>query len=622
MSDSGTDTDDEVQAQIQRRGPAGAKPVLGGPAGARPVPGSLAAPRGTIPVPPVPLRPPPAPRAPPKPPAAKGGTGAKPKAAPKRPAGAITLRTLLDAGFLVPGSKVLYVEYKGLITWADLTEEATIMCDGQTFESPSAFSIFVKRKLNPERKADDGWKAVKYAGKLLEHYKEQYLRQQLAASGRDTPGSSSHYGDDDDGPPNKRQRMDGAGLKIKLKLKDGPGSPTAHRGPTMPLGEPSELEPIECGQYAGAPGSGEQGAQPFRVEISELVVIVMDFHAHCSATEVGGLLAGSFDEGERLLKVTRVFPVLEAPASAAATYPSAYGAPRPPVAVEFDPIDLARVTEVIKDWGLTCVGSYRSHPAYYDQPNALDVLAQATAQARVRTAGGAEPSVCAIISPFDPAMTTAPASAITWFHVERDDPAAPLPALPPPGSGAAPPQLPPGLRPMAVALETSRSANIHLEVMNLVSTQFQHTARTYAQRPTRVPLALPWRPPGTAPPVPPPALPANAWPVSDTCLDKLVSSVTARLPEVFEGDLVITYGSMVRDTVSHEFQLAERQRAGLEAGGPGGSLAAGRSRRPARVNGALQAYKEFGGSDEEETEEDEDEVKLDDDSDDVLTDDD
>lgn len=36
---------------------------------------------------------------------------------------------------------------------------------GQSFESPSAFSIRVKRKLNPERKADDGWKAVKYAGK-------------------------------------------------------------------------------------------------------------------------------------------------------------------------------------------------------------------------------------------------------------------------------------------------------------------------------------------------------------------------------------------------------------------------------------------------------------------------
>lgn len=43
-------------------------------------------------------------------------------------------------------------------------------------------------------------------------------------------------------------------------------------------------------------------------------------------------------------------------------------------------LTLTQVTEVIKDWGLTCVGSYRSHPAYYDQPNALDVLAQATAQ--------------------------------------------------------------------------------------------------------------------------------------------------------------------------------------------------------------------------------------------------
>ncbi len=36
---------------------------------------------------------------------------------------------------------------------------------GKTFESPSAFSINVKRKVNPDRKADDGWKAVKYAGK-------------------------------------------------------------------------------------------------------------------------------------------------------------------------------------------------------------------------------------------------------------------------------------------------------------------------------------------------------------------------------------------------------------------------------------------------------------------------
>ena len=32
------------------------------------------------------------------------------------------------------------------------------------FESPSAFSIFLKRLINPARKADDGWKTVKYNG--------------------------------------------------------------------------------------------------------------------------------------------------------------------------------------------------------------------------------------------------------------------------------------------------------------------------------------------------------------------------------------------------------------------------------------------------------------------------
>lgn len=35
----------------------------------------------------------------------------------------------------------------------------------RTFESPSAFSIFLKRLVNPDRKADDGWKTVKFGGK-------------------------------------------------------------------------------------------------------------------------------------------------------------------------------------------------------------------------------------------------------------------------------------------------------------------------------------------------------------------------------------------------------------------------------------------------------------------------
>ena len=50
------------------------------------------------------------------------------------------------------------------------------------FESPSAFSIYLKRLINPARKADDGWKTVKYDGKFLEHYKVELARRRFAGT--------------------------------------------------------------------------------------------------------------------------------------------------------------------------------------------------------------------------------------------------------------------------------------------------------------------------------------------------------------------------------------------------------------------------------------------------------
>ncbi|GIL92564.1 hypothetical protein Vretimale_18977 [Volvox reticuliferus] len=677
--DSGTDTDDEgrliqqAAATAKARSseppsnePAHPKPFTSGQTSAAAAAPLAAATTAAAPPPPVLARtapqPAPAPRG-------NSATAAKGKAPPKRPAGAITLRTLLDAGFVVPGSKVLYVEYKGLITWADLTEEGSIVCDGQSFESPSAFSIYVKRKLNPERKADDGWKAVKYAGKLLEHFKELYLRQQLAASGLGnggvrgaTPtgslgggggggvGPSPHSstqpspqrqgggeatnGAEEDGPPSKRQRLDrdadgppgitagGAGrpgLKIKIKLKPAAPAP-ARPGPLLPLPAPP-VATVACGSYAGtsAAGSGKAGAQPFRLLVSDMVVIVMDFHAHCSSAEVGGLLAGTYDATAHTVSVKRAFPVLEL--QQASTSQATSGGPgaevgRPPVAVEFDPTDFARVMEVIRNWGLTCVGSYRSHPAYSALPNVLDVLYAARAQEAARTADGTEPSVCAVVAPYGPALGGA-SSAITWFHVEYDR-SQPVPMLPVSSGGGGPtaPASPlAGFQPMALEVETAENPTSHMDIMSLVSTQFHHTARTYAVRPTRAPMGLPWRPPSIA------AAASVARP-QQTCLDKLVASVVSRLPDMFEGDLRITYGTMVRDMVQHEFAQAGRMGQGRAAAGcsedgawgpgisGGSNLATGRSRRTVRSNGAVAAAVRFH-SDEEETEE-EDDVQLDD----------
>ena len=87
-----------------------------------------------------------------------------------RPGGGITLKLLIDEGILFPGENVLTVEYKSNITYGSLAECGRIKCTiagtELTFESPSAFSIYLKRLINPARKADDGWKTVKFEGKV------------------------------------------------------------------------------------------------------------------------------------------------------------------------------------------------------------------------------------------------------------------------------------------------------------------------------------------------------------------------------------------------------------------------------------------------------------------------
>ena len=87
-----------------------------------------------------------------------------------RPGGGITLKLLIDEGILWPGVNVLTVEYKSNITYGSLAECGRIKCTiggtELTFESPSAFSIYLKRLINPARKADDGWKTVKFEGKV------------------------------------------------------------------------------------------------------------------------------------------------------------------------------------------------------------------------------------------------------------------------------------------------------------------------------------------------------------------------------------------------------------------------------------------------------------------------
>ncbi len=67
---------------------------------------------------------------------------------------------------------------------------------------------------------------------------------------------------------------------------------------------------VTCEEYAGAPGSGAPGAQPFRVLVAPAAELMMDFHAHLSLSEVIGVLGGSWDAEARVLRCAAATSVL------------------------------------------------------------------------------------------------------------------------------------------------------------------------------------------------------------------------------------------------------------------------------------------------------------------------
>ena len=103
-----------------------------------------------------------------------------PRPAARRPG--VTLKRLVDEGFLVPGKGVFRCEYKGMVSVGELTGDGRISWEGLMFDSPSAWSIHLKRLVTPNRKADDGWKTIKYEGKFLEHFKLELAQRVLGSS--------------------------------------------------------------------------------------------------------------------------------------------------------------------------------------------------------------------------------------------------------------------------------------------------------------------------------------------------------------------------------------------------------------------------------------------------------
>ena len=76
----------------------------------------------------------------------------------------VTLAHLIDYGVIVPGDDALATSYCDVTTTADLEADGTIVWRREKYRSVSAFSLAFKRSVKPDRKADDGWKCVRYVG--------------------------------------------------------------------------------------------------------------------------------------------------------------------------------------------------------------------------------------------------------------------------------------------------------------------------------------------------------------------------------------------------------------------------------------------------------------------------
>jgi hypothetical protein len=56
----------------------------------------------------------------------------------------------------------------------DLLKDGTIVWNGQTYKSPSGFSLYFKRRITPSIKSDNGFNSILYRGNPLSVYVKRH----------------------------------------------------------------------------------------------------------------------------------------------------------------------------------------------------------------------------------------------------------------------------------------------------------------------------------------------------------------------------------------------------------------------------------------------------------------
>ncbi|KAK2883590.1 hypothetical protein Q8A67_017227 [Cirrhinus molitorella] len=147
---------------------------------------------------------------------------------------------------------------------------------------------------------------------------------------------------------------------------------------------------------------GEETEEPYRVIVCAEALVAMDIHAHVSMGEVIGLLGGTYEEEEKVLKICAAEPCNSLSTG---------------LQCEMDPVSQTQASEVLGVKGHSVVGWYHSHPAFDPNPSLRDIDTQAKYQSYF-SRGGA-PFIGMIVSPYN-SSNPSPLSQTTCLVVQEE----------------------------------------------------------------------------------------------------------------------------------------------------------------------------------------------------------
>ncbi|KAK3850924.1 hypothetical protein Pcinc_042394 [Petrolisthes cinctipes] len=276
----------------------------------------------------------------------------------------LTLKTLVKEGVLQPGEGTMTINYLGNKFKGNLLPDGRIRSQetSKIFGTPSAWAIYCKKIVNPDKKSGCGWASVRYRGKKLDSYKNNWYRQKRIEFEREgeAPDDEEMTDSESDGP--HEQEI------VEFEL-------IGNRHPNHDMNTMVELTSFQA--------LGRM--QPFNVTMSSSAMAMVDIHSHLTTSEVVGYLAGQWDVTNHNLIVSHALPVR-----------CRLGDGEKGRAME------AAIYTEMEKLNLSLVGWYHTHPFSPPLPSLRDIDSQLEYELKMKGSNDASytPCIGLIVSPY------------------------------------------------------------------------------------------------------------------------------------------------------------------------------------------------------------------------------